>query len=142
MKTNHVENNDNVAKTSGKNTKKRGPMPMEIDWNMLDAILQFKSPLRDAAEILGCSEDTIQNRIREKFDMTFMEYRDLKMSKVRYNLSMKQYEIAKNGNVTMLIWLGKQWLGQKEKQEIEHSKGVGFEDLVSYMTTVKENAKK
>ncbi len=29
-------------------------------------------------------------------------------------LRAKQVEVAKNGNVTMLIWLGKQYLGQRE----------------------------
>jgi hypothetical protein len=28
-----------------------------------------------------------------------------------------QYEAAKTGNVTMLIWLGKQWLAQADKVE-------------------------
>jgi hypothetical protein len=32
-----------------------------------------------------------------------------------HNLRKLQYESAKRGNVVMLIWLGKQWLGQKER---------------------------
>lgn len=36
----------------------------------------------------------------------------------RGSLRRMQYENAKNGNVSMQIWLGKQWLGQKDKQEI------------------------
>lgn len=34
-------------------------------------------------------------------------------------LQAKQYKEAMvRGNVTMLIWLGKQWLGQKDKTEV------------------------
>lgn len=37
-------------------------------------------------------------------------------------LRRKQFELASNGNVAMLIWLGKQRLGQADKQEsqLEH----------------------
>ena len=31
------------------------------------------------------------------------------------SLRRAQYQVAKDGNPTMLIWLGKQWLGQSEK---------------------------
>ncbi len=36
----------------------------------------------------------------------------------RASLRRLQYENAKTGNVSMQIWLGKQWLGQKDKQEM------------------------
>jgi hypothetical protein len=39
----------------------------------------------------------------------------------RLSLRRKQVELANDGNVTMLIWLGKQYLGQKDKSEQEHS---------------------
>jgi hypothetical protein len=30
----------------------------------------------------------------------------------------KQFELAMKGNTGMLVWLGKQWLGQSEKHEV------------------------
>ena len=53
--------------------------------------------------------------------MSYPEYRSKKMSKVRVGLSRKQVEVAMSGNVTMLIWLGKQWLDQKDRQEIDQT---------------------
>ena len=35
------------------------------------------------------------------------------------SIRRKQYEVAMNGNATMLIWLGKQFLGQADKIETE-----------------------
>jgi hypothetical protein len=35
------------------------------------------------------------------------------------SLRRLQYEAAKTGNVTMQIWLGKQWLGQKDRTETD-----------------------
>ena len=35
----------------------------------------------------------------------------------------KQFEVANNGSVPMLIWLGKQYLDQKDKQEVTGADG-------------------
>ena len=37
---------------------------------------------------------------------------------MRMKLAQKQFELAMDGNVTMLVWLGKQYLGQTDKQEM------------------------
>lgn len=45
-------------------------------------------------------------------------------------LQAKQYEMAMSGNPTMCIWLGKQWLKQRDKHELEVSnREVTFGDL-------------
>lgn len=41
---------------------------------------------------------------------------------MKVNLFAKQYEIAMEGNVTLLIWLGKQYLGQTDKIDNEDNK--------------------
>ena len=38
------------------------------------------------------------------------------------SLRRAQWKSAKSGNVTMQIWLGKQWLGQKEQSEVSISR--------------------
>ena len=35
-----------------------------------------------------------------------------------------QWKSAEQGNVSMQIWLGKQMLGQSDKQEIEHIRPI------------------
>ncbi len=37
------------------------------------------------------------------------------------SLRRKQKQMADAGDKTMLIWLGKQWLGQRDKQDVEMS---------------------
>ena len=95
----------------------------EFDWSKLDAILQYGACLSDCADIMGVSEDTVLRRIKKEFDSDFATYRIKKMSKMRIGLSRKQIEVAMSGNVTMLIWLGKQYLGQSDKQEVMQSGG-------------------
>ena len=64
---------------------------------------------KEIAEALGYSENTLQRNF------------DIFLTKGRANLKMKlkrkQVAVALQGNVVMLIWLGKQYLGQAEKTE-------------------------
>ena len=50
------------------------------------------------------------------------------LTKGRANLKKRlrkaQLDAALSGNSTMLIWLGKQMLGQVDKQEIEHIRPI------------------
>ena len=98
-------------------TKVTGRPRKEINWDILNTALQYGGSLVDLSELLDMSEDTIQRRIKEEYDMGFSEYRNKKMGRVRMKLRQKQYEEAMRGNTTLLIWLGKQWLGQTDKQE-------------------------
>lgn len=95
-----------------------------IDWKLLDSILQFGARLIDCSEVLEMSDDSIQNKIKEEFGCTFSEYRERKMSKMRMRLLQKQFDVAMAGNTALLIWLGKQHLGQTDKltQEIDTNK--------------------
>ena len=91
------------------------------DWRVIDAACQYKTWAEDVAAILGCSEDTLSKRIKEKHGVTFTEYRRQKMAKTKHNLFAKQVDIALDGNVTMLIWLGKNMLDQVDKNEVIQS---------------------
>jgi hypothetical protein len=89
------------------------------DWKLIDTALQFKQEATQVADLLDdCSARTLARRIREKYNLTFVQYRDKRMSKTLHNLFSKQYEVAMAGNVTMLIWLGKNYLNQTDKNEI------------------------
>ena len=90
-----------------------------IKWDIIDAVLSYNASKPDCAELAGISEDTLERAIKRKYKKTFTEYREVKKARIRYTLSKKQYEIAIAGNVTMLIWLGKQWLGQTDKNELD-----------------------
>lgn len=71
------------------------------------------------AEVLGISVSTLERRLKEHYQMTFDELKQEKQAGLKLKLSAKQYEMAMKGNVAALIWLGKQWLGQKERNETE-----------------------
>lgn len=59
-------------------------------------------------------------------------------NKGKISLKRKQYLVAMDGNVQMLIWLGKQHLDQKDKKEIS-AEDVNSAIILSYS---KESIKK
>jgi hypothetical protein len=90
-------------------------------WDQLDALIVWASEVY-CAEKLGMNIDTLAARIKERYDMSFSEYKRKRQEPMRINLLKKQYDVAMSGNVSMLIWLGKQYLGQAEKHEVEAGK--------------------
>lgn len=100
-------------------SKKIGRPSKEVNWDKLDAALQFGARMIDCRGLLDMDELTISKNIKLKYGLLFAEYRELKMSTMRAKLLQKQFDVAMQGNVTMLIWLGKQHLGQVDKIEAD-----------------------
>lgn len=88
----------------------------EKDWKILDNAIIWGSEIY-CADTLKVSVSTLENRIRERHNCTFNEYKDKKKEPLRLNLFNKQYQVAMQGNVSMLIWLGKNELKQSDKTE-------------------------
>lgn len=90
----------------------RGRPPINIDIDQLDKLCAIHCTTKEIADFFNVSHDSIERFIKNKFGMTFGEYRDQKSSNGKISLRRAQYRAAMEGNVQMLIWLGGQWLGQ------------------------------
>jgi len=101
-----------------------------INWKQVDALLGIRCTLREVASVAGVSEDTIERAIKAAHGMTFREYAERRHGPALANLRRRQYELAVNGDRTMLIWLGKQWLGQADKLRTE-TRDRTLEDLIA-----------
>jgi hypothetical protein len=95
-------------------SNKLGRPRIMLDEELIARLIGKAFTVQYVAEYLGVSEDTLHRNYSGA----------LRKGRVFRNgcLQAKQYQtaMAKN-NVTMQIWLGKQWLGQKDK--IENSEG-------------------
>jgi hypothetical protein len=89
-------------------------------WKHLDGLIIWASA-EYCAEQLGISPDTLAERIKERYGLSFPEYKEQKREPIRINLLKKQYDVAMSGNTSMLIWLGKNILGQSDKVNTETS---------------------
>lgn len=91
--------------------KKTGRPKLDIDPEQVEQLASFNCTNTEIAAFFNCDEGTIRKRFSENIT------KGREMSKMR--LRKLQFEAAARGNVAMLIWLGKQYLGQKDKAEID-----------------------
>lgn len=85
-----------------------------IDEELLKKLCTILCTDSEMAAILGVSVDTLVNRYSDRIK----EWKEGgKMS-----LRRAQYQLAMKGNMGMLIWLGKQHLGQSDKNDFNVDK--------------------
>jgi len=114
---------------------KMGRPPIEINWDDFDKLCLFQCTLREIATWFDCSEDTIENKVQEVQGMTFSEYYKIKRGHGKIALRRKQFQTAMEGSVPMLIWLGKNWLDQTDKQNIEVKETVTIQTKLEAIKT-------
>ena len=104
--------NDNEAAVTAK---------IKLNYDKLDAMLQFKVSLAFCADYLGVSRDTILRRIKDDHGMSFTDYHALKMERTATKLQQKAIEMALGGNNTMMIFCLKnlaKWSDKIENKSI------------------------
>ncbi len=79
----------------------------ELNLKLIRSLAQIGCTLTEIASIIGVNEKTIRRRASDEMEKGHNE--------MRTTLRRWQYLKAKDGNVAMLIWLGKQFLGQRER---------------------------
>ena len=105
---------------------------IEIDWTEFEKLCELQATLEEIAGWFNCSVDTIENRVKEVHSITFSEYFSQKRSRGKISLRRRQMQLALNGNPAMLIFLGKNYLHQADKQDIQHS-GDGNPIQIQYV---------
>lgn len=103
-----------------KKHKKMGRKPKYIDWDRVDELLQHQWPISEIASFCGLSEANFHLKARKKYKGNFRDHHESKKAEGIGRLRTKQYQLALDGNVTMLIWLGKQLMGQSDKSEVKN----------------------
>jgi len=99
-------------------TKNKGGRPQhKLDYAMLDSLCGIMCTKEEIASLMNIDEDTLHNVLKRDGHGGFSVYFKKKSAKGKMSLRRKQYTSAIEGNVTMLIWLGKQHLDQSDKTE-------------------------
>jgi len=98
-----------------KQKNKTGRPLIKIDWKQVDTMCAIHCTGEEQAGILGIDYDTLNFACKREKGLSFSDYFKQKSAGGKMSLRRRQYTSAMDGNATMLIWLGKQWLGQEEK---------------------------
>lgn len=90
----------------------------EIDWKVVDDWLECGCTGTEVAARLGICADALYNRVEEEFKTTFSAYSQQKKQSGEILLKKAQFDKAigrtEIGDNTLLIWLGKVRLDQRE----------------------------
>ena len=89
--------------------KKVGRPKKELDTKLIERLSSIFCTNEEIASVVECHADTLADN--------FSEYLKKGRDQGKTSLRRMQWEKAQSGNTTMLIWLGKQMLGQKDKLE-------------------------
>lgn len=89
-----------------------GRPKIDLNFELIEKLSRIHCTEAEIASIVGVSIRTLQRN--EEFCRIYKKGIDSgKMS-----LRRIQWDLANKGNTTMAIWLGKQYLGQTDKQEL------------------------
>lgn len=98
---------------------KMGRPKKELDWDQLEKLCQIQCTAEEIAGWFGVSVDTVERRIKETHGVTFAEYFKKHSASGKISLRRTQYKMAET-NPAMAIWLGKQYLDQKDHRHYEN----------------------
>ena len=106
-----------------KRKRRMGRPKIEINWKVFDSYCALQCTLREISFVLGCSEDTIERRVREAHNMSFADYFARKRVAGLMSFRRSGWELAKR-NPAVWIFCAKNWLGMVDKQEVVTSGNV------------------
>lgn len=105
----------------------------KIDYEMVEKLAGIQCTQQEIASFLGCSVDTLQR------DETFCGLYKKGQENGKMSLRRIQYKLAEK-NPTMAIWLGKQYLKQRDNIEVEHDAKNGvIDELIGALNKAKES---
>ena len=87
-----------------------------IDKEQFEKLCSIQCTLAEIASWFNCSEDTIENWCKDTYDERFSDAHKKYSATGKISLRRTQFQMAEH-NCSMAIWLGKQYLGQREVVE-------------------------
>ncbi len=89
---------------------------IEIDKSQFEKLCSIQCTQEEIAGFFNCSPDTIERWCKREYKEGFAEIYSKKRGVGKISLRRSQFRMAET-NPTMAIWLGKQYLGQREPQQ-------------------------
>lgn len=108
------------ATTAKKTTepKKAGRPKVQINQRQFEEMCKWQCTRSEIASFFNCDEKTITTWCKATYGMDFSSILKIKAENGKTALRHIQFRMAESGSERMAIWLGKQWLGQTDKQDI------------------------
>lgn len=99
---------------------KTGRPRKEVDWEEFDKLCRMQCTETEIASWFDMSIDTLNLRCKGKYKQTFTDVYAQKREAGFCSLRRSQFKRAtEDESDTMLIWLGKQYLKQQDKRDVD-----------------------
>jgi len=129
-----------IKKKDKKPKKKMGRNLIKIDWEEVKRLLVAGCSGVQIAGSLGFSHETLYERCLTDLGKTFTLFSSENRLKGDNFLRSKQMQVAGKGNTTMLVWLGKQRLGQRDVPQETHKFNGKLIELLDSLKNVDKQA--
>lgn len=113
-----------VTEEKGK-TGPKGPRKNLDDFQLkqLKELINMFCTVDECCSVLDMGSTTLDTRLKEHGYANFRDFHKKEFDIGKTSLRRAQWSLAESGNATMQVWLGKQYLGQKDKTEITGENG-------------------
>jgi hypothetical protein len=102
--------------------RKAGRPAIVLDREQVITLASYHCTIQEMAHFFKCDPDTLSNNYSVEIAKGKSD------GKIR--LRKKQFDVAMTGNTTMLIWLGKQMLGQNDQNIGEDFSPLPITDII------------
>ena len=108
------------------------PPTKPFDPIQFERLLNYQCTKKEIASFMYMSLDCLLKKVKDYYgdDATFKSVQAEKGGVNKVKLRIKQYRTAMRGNVSMQIWLGKQWLGQSDNPLQEFDDEQDYPEVV------------
>ena len=102
----------------------------EINEKLFENLCAIQCTEKEICSVLECCEDTLNAWCKRTYKMTFSDAYKNKSQLGKSSLRRAQFRLAEK-NATMAIFLGKQFLGQRDSVDVAvtDAKGIALDEL-------------
>ena len=117
--------------------KTRGAPKAKLDWERIKEMLAAGCTTGEIAGYFNVHKETLYNRCKKEHSMRFVDLREIALGKGNAIIRETQFNLAiENKDRVMLIWLGKQRLGQRENPESKEEFNGKLAELLKMLNAV------
>lgn len=95
------------------------------EFQQLVAMMRIHCTQDEICGVLDMTAETLNTRLEERGEISFSTLLKKHSAEGKASLRRMQWKNAEAGNVTMQIWLGKNELGQSDRQQLDHTSSDG-----------------
>ena len=106
-----------------------GRPPIQIDKKTFENLCGIFCTLEEIAGVFDCSTDTIERWCVKEYKESFADVYKKRSAKGKMSLRRNQMKLSEH-NAAMAIWLGKQYLDQKDSVEYQDTEALTRLDAI------------